>query len=256
MPERLLAGEATEFERRVLEAARRKQPSPAASARMARALGVTAGVAAAATAEAAAAVGTKQAAAAATVKAATAAGATAVWPWVSAGVLGLVVAGAVVATRPWRPAPPEAAPPPARLLAAPPPPAPGPTSPPAAEPAAEVVAAAPARAPAAPIHRARVGAAGAGDVREEIALLDAARGALSAGADRRALEILRRYDDKYPAGSLRPEATAIEIEALLKGGRQAEARALATRFVAEHRGSLLAKRVAELAGLAAPAAAP
>ena len=36
----------------------------------------------------------------------------------------------------------------------------------------------------------------------------------------------------------------------MKLGREAEARALAERFVAEHRGSLLARRVAEIAGLA------
>ena len=88
-PERLLASDATDFERRVLQAALRNGPSPAASARMARALGVTAtamGVAAA----------TKSAVAA---KATVAAGTTTVWPWVSVGVLGLVVAGAVVGTR-------------------------------------------------------------------------------------------------------------------------------------------------------------
>ena len=73
---------------------------------------------------------------------------------------------------------------------------------------------------------------------------------MSAGAGRRALEILRRYQDKYPAGSFRPEATALKVEALMKLGREAEARAIAERFVAEHRGSLLARRVAEIAGLA------
>jgi hypothetical protein len=87
-------------------------------------------------------------------------------------------------------------------------------------------------------------------------LLDAARQALSSGADRRGLELLRRYGDRYPSGSLRPEATAIKIEALMKLDRDAEARALAARFIAEHRGSLLAGRVAELVGLTQPPAAP
>ena len=61
-PERLLASDATDFERRVLEAALQKRPSPAASARMARALGVTAatvGSATAATTLAAGAAATK-----------------------------------------------------------------------------------------------------------------------------------------------------------------------------------------------------
>ena len=41
LPERLIAGEATDFERRVIDSALEKRPSAAASARMARALGVT-----------------------------------------------------------------------------------------------------------------------------------------------------------------------------------------------------------------------
>jgi hypothetical protein len=42
------------------------------------------------------------------------------------------------------------------------------------------------------------------------------------------------------------------VEALVKLGRAAEARALAERFVAEHRGTLLARRVADVAGLTVP----
>ena len=42
LPERLLAADATDFERRLLEAAAESRPSRLASARMARALGVTA----------------------------------------------------------------------------------------------------------------------------------------------------------------------------------------------------------------------
>ena len=79
--------------------------------------------------------------------------------------------------------------------------------------------------------------------------VDAARSSVSSGDGRHALEILVRYRDKYPHGSFRPEATAIRIEALMKLGQASEARALATRFVAENRGSLLAGRVAELVGL-------
>ena len=106
LPERLLAADATAFERRLLDAALQKKPSAAASARMAKALGVTVtavGTAATATTLAADAAVTKTAAAAAT---------SALWPWISAGVVGLVVAGAVVGTRASRQAPrPQAAPP-------------------------------------------------------------------------------------------------------------------------------------------------
>ena len=73
---------------------------------------------------------------------------------------------------------------------------------------------------------------------------------MSSGANRRALEALRRYEESYPGGSFRPEVTALKVEALVKLGRDDEARAIAQRFVAENRGSLLAGRVAELAGLA------
>jgi hypothetical protein len=45
---------------------------------------------------------------------------------------------------------------------------------------------------------------------------------------------------------------ALRIQALAKLGRMAEARALAERFVAEHRGSPLASRVAREVGLSAP----
>jgi hypothetical protein len=90
-------------------------------------------------------------------------------------------------------------------------------------------------------------------LRDEIGFIDGARAALSDGDGGRALDVVRRYMDRYPSGTFRPEATAIRIEALLKLGRRAEARALAARFVAEQRGSLLAARVAELVGLDQPA---
>jgi hypothetical protein len=234
LPERLLEADATAFERRMLDAALRKKPSPDASARMARALGVTLTAAAAGTATTGAAVAANAAAS----KATAAAGGSALWPWVSAGVVGLVVAGAVVGTRVGGDAPkPQAAPP---ALTAPAPPRPGlPETDVVAEPAPRAVA---------PTQRSR--AATAGDLRDQVAFIDSARSAMLAGSSRRALEILNRYQDKYPAGSFGPEATALKVEVLMKLGREAEARALAERFVAEHRGSLLARRVASVAGLA------
>jgi hypothetical protein len=234
-PERLLASDATDFERRVLETARENRPSPASSARMARALGLTA--AAVGTAVAAEAV----AAEAAATKATIAAGTSTIWPWISAGVLGLVVAGAVVGTRGRHAPEPKTAPPAVTAPVARPPSA-------VDEPADVVVAPAPRVAASSP----RVRAAAGGDLAEQVAFIDSARTAMSGGADRRALEILRRYLDKYPAGSFRPEAIALKIEALMKLGRESEARALAERFVAEHRGSLLARRVADVVGLSKP----
>jgi outer membrane protein assembly factor BamD (BamD/ComL family) len=94
--------------------------------------------------------------------------------------------------------------------------------------------------------------AGGSDLREQIAVLDSARAAMAANADGRALETLRRYQDKYPAGSFRPEAAALKIEALVKLGRHAEARALAERFDSDYGQGPLAERVAQIAGLAQP----
>ena len=97
-PERLLEADATALERRVLEAALRKKPSPAASARMARALGVTAGaVALAAASEGTAAAAKKVAVEATAAKATAAAGATAAWPWVSIGVRSTTMSGPAIA---------------------------------------------------------------------------------------------------------------------------------------------------------------
>jgi len=234
LPERLLESDATAFERRVLGAALQKQPSRAASARMAKALGVT--VAAVGTATAASTL----AADVAVTKATAAVATTSLWPWVSAGVIGLVVAGAVVGTRVGRHAPEPH--PVAPAVTAPLPSVPPPVADAVAEPAPRAVA---------PTQRNRA-VTTAGDLRDQVAFIDSARTAMSAGNSRRALEILRRYLDRYPVGSFRPEAIALEVEALMKLGREAEARALAERFVAEHRGSLLARRVADVAGLTAP----
>jgi hypothetical protein len=236
-PERLLSSNATDFERRMLEAALQRRPSPAASARMARALGVTVAVGTAATSSAVAA-GTAA-------SNATAAAGSAIWPWISVGVVGLVVAGAVVGTRAGylhgRPHV-VSAPATARAPSQPEPRAPAKTTAVGAPPPVRAVAFG---------ARSRTTNA-AGDLGDQVAFIDGARAAMSSGASGRALEILRRYQDKYPNGSFRPEATAIKVEALVKGGREAEARALAERFVAEHRGTLLARRVAALAGLAVP----
>jgi hypothetical protein len=241
LPERLLSGEATDFERRVLDAGLEKRPTAAASARIAKALGVT--VTTVGTAAAA-----KALAAQATSKAAVAATST-TWPWISAGLVGLAVAGAVVGTHVRHATPPEDSPSSVVVTV--------PAAPAPSRPASAVVADIedPGPAPAKSIHRNRAPAM-AGDLRDEIAAVDSARAALSAGDASRALEVLRRYEARYASGSFRPEATAIRIEALVKLGRQSEARTLAARFVAEQRGTLLAKRVAELVGLSDSPAVP
>ena len=130
-------------------------------------------------------------------------------------------------------------------MTAPLPPVPAPAPRAAERPAGVVVERAPRAMVASPRSRAATG----GDLGDQVAFIDSARAAMSGGGYQRALETLRRYQDKYPTGSFRPEANALKIEALMKLGREVEARALAERFVAEHRGSLLARRVADVAGL-------
>jgi hypothetical protein len=243
LPDRLLATDATEFERQMMEAALRRKASSAASARIARGLGVA--VTGVVTSFPAKAQGAE-----APVPNATPAitGASTVLPWVSAGLLGLVIGGVVVGARARHASAPQ--PTPAALSA--------PAQPPPVTRAAIQVpgqVAEPVPGPLAAGHRSHLGAAGL-DLRREIAFVDAARTAMSAGDGRRALEILRRYRDRYPSESFRPEATAVQIEALMKLDRRTEARELAARFVTENRGTLLAARVAELVGLTESSAPP
>ena len=152
----------------MIQAALTKKPSSAASARMARALGVAVtGVVTSFPAKA-------QGADVAVPKVTTAVtGASTVVPWVSVGLLGLVIGGAVVGAR-------------ARHAPAPRP-TPAALSAPAHPP--PVISAAiqapghvdePAPAPLLAGHRSHLGAAGV-DLRREIAFVDAARRAMSEG---------------------------------------------------------------------------
>ena len=247
LPERLLAGDATDFERRLIDAALEKRPSAAASARIARALGVTVtGIGTAAAAKALAA--TRVTAEGSIPVVASTSG---VWTWVSVGVLGLGVAGAVVSARGRHTSRLE----PRAVLAAPPA-----ASTPETELGPRTWRAVPATTerPPASVSSSRrpTRRPTDGDLRDQIALIDSARDALTVGSPHRSLEILHRYQEHYPSGSFRPEATATMIEALVKLGRATDARALAIRFVAEHPDSLLAARVAELVGLPTPGSVP
>jgi hypothetical protein len=80
----------------------------------------------------------------------------------------------------------------------------------------------------------------------EIALLDRARGALREHQGARAVAILSEYQHQFARGVLRPEADALQIEALLQRGSSAKAQKLAQRFVAEHPSHPLSDRVQRL----------
>jgi hypothetical protein len=238
LPSQLRVVGATDLERRLLNAGARELPSVELTKRMQQALGISlgAGVATAAT----------------TAKAATVAGAGSsapafAWPAISIGVLALAVTGGVVGVRSTvhhaanRPAVTLAArvPEPTPTLA----PVEAPT---AAAPVAPAVVETRATAPAR--HHAVVSATPS-DLRAEIALVDAARSAVAASANERALALLDRYETSYPRGTFRPEVAALRIEALDHLGRSVQARALARKFIAAHADSPLAERVARVTGL-------
>jgi len=233
-PERLLEGDATAFERRLLEKARAHGPSKELTQRMAKALGVSVTTLAAPPSAAAPTAAPSAPALASGVTSA----------WVSATVIALSVTGIVVGMRakgPRHPATPAVQV--DRAAVAPPQPAPGPDVVPTPETT---------RGNASGLPKTSLVARAAPDLRGEIELVDEARIAASENAFGRALEIIRRYETRYPTGSFVPEATAVKVEALVRLGRAGEARALAARFVASHRGTVLGDRVAAMAGLPTP----
>ena len=101
-----------------------------------------------------------------------------------------------------------------------------------------------ASSPAAPAqrHRAASKAASPDEVNAsevpslegEVAALDLARTALAGGDPMGTLQQLDQYEQAFPRGALRPEATYLRIQALAKSGQGGAARALAARFLAHH----------------------
>ena len=89
-----------------------------------------------------------------------------------------------------------------------------------------------------------------GDLRAEIDLIDRARAALRAGDTSEALDLLGRHAVRFPHGALAPEETALRVEALMRGGRTAEARAYARRFIAANPASPLSERMRRLVNAA------
>lgn len=85
-------------------------------------------------------------------------------------------------------------------------------------------------------------------LRSELLQLDKARALVAAGRGGAALAVLDNYGRTAPRGALRLEAEALRIDALAQSGRQAEARARATAFLAKYPNSVLAPRVRRLAG--------
>jgi hypothetical protein len=86
-------------------------------------------------------------------------------------------------------------------------------------------------------------ASSSSEVREEIQWLDQVRTAMRAAAPERALERLGRYDQRFPHGVFRQEATVLRIEALRQQGDRTRAAKLARQFLAQHPESPHAQRV-------------
>jgi hypothetical protein len=83
----------------------------------------------------------------------------------------------------------------------------------------------------------------ASTLRDELALITAARAALASGRSADALASLDRYSQRFSRGMLRPESLAARVDALCALGERDRARGVAAAFVAEFPSSALAARV-------------
>jgi hypothetical protein len=91
------------------------------------------------------------------------------------------------------------------------------------------------------------------DISLEIAAMDEARAALRGGRPTEALRALDRYDAANAKGSLRVEATALRIDALLRSGQRDRAQSLADAFLARNPKSPYAARIRTLISGSSPA---
>ncbi len=88
----------------------------------------------------------------------------------------------------------------------------------------------------------------ASTVPAEMATLEGARGALAAGDPARCLSVLEHYAERFPGGSMAPEAAMVRIEALVKSGDRAAATRAADALLAGNPESPYAARVRSLLG--------
>ena len=218
-PKRFLDGDGTAFERALLTAVADERPSRDLHRKMRLGMGL---VGAGAMAKAASANWNQLALA-------------------GAVVVGLVTGGAVVAKH-------QAAEAPVVVQnAAPPAPAPVAPKTAAVEPVPvtvpELPAEAPKVAPSEPAQKEAKYQHPVADIREEIRLLDQARGAVRSGKHAQALRVLAKYDQKFPRGQFRQEAKVLRMEALEGSGESKRAAELAKKFLAEHPNSPHVERV-------------
>jgi len=246
-PERLLERGGTDVERTLLRAGASEEPSDRSMQRAAAAIGLAVGLSTAATGTAAA----------------TAVGKVGFWTafkWVGAGVL--VVGGITLgahriqqANAPEGPAVSELpvqvdTSPPARVA-----PAPAEQAPDESADTSEEAASADEATNPKPSGKARAKRSSsearidpAASIREQTAMIDAARRQLRAGNPGGAVAELDRYHRKYKHGMFGQEAIMLRIEALSRSGNRSAARQLAKRFLASKPSSQYAKRIESLVG--------
>lgn len=80
----------------------------------------------------------------------------------------------------------------------------------------------------------------------ETGALDHARESLEAQRFAEALRLLDEYQQKYPQGRLRTEATVLRLSALVKSGQRGAAQALADRLLADEEYRTYARRIRSL----------
>jgi hypothetical protein len=242
--DRLLRSEGTDpLERALLRAGAEERPSKEARARTLAALGIAGGAVAAGGA-ATVATATGRAAISRLVR------------WVGLAVV--VVVGVVMvwlALRPVQPAVSVSAPfvPSAIAPVATVPPPPDSATVATASPGDSAAAAlsAPPPAPSVAARTPAPSSSAASDdngLAAEVAALDRAREALAGGSVPAALGALDDYQRSFPHGVLGQEAAVLRIEALVKGGNTAAAKALADRFLAANPQSPHAPRIRRLVG--------
>jgi hypothetical protein len=99
------------------------------------------------------------------------------------------------------------------------------------------------RAQTPPSHREAAPTQASSTLTEQVALLDAARSAVLAGAFSEALRLADRYRAQFPNGELAPEAEVVAIEALTLRGQRQPALERAARFLARYPGDPHTARV-------------
>lgn len=211
-PQRFDEGDATEFERRLFEAAQREIPSITLKARMQQGLGLAAGPVAVSVAAKSLALSWKLGA------------------FLGLAVIGTVATVSLVEKKGRQPASTETSPVILRPVSA--------ELPQALQPSQASIDEAARRDSVAP--------RGDSSFIDEIHLLDRARAALSGGDPRRTLEVLEQYDRQHARGRLCPEAVALRIQALYAAGDAQSARALGRKFLADYPTNPLAERVTRL----------